>query len=62
MVSDSGDLSVIHNYDDVGILDRGNSLRDDDLGGVCKLLAECASDLRLGGGVDCAGGVIENVS
>ena len=53
-------LAVIEDDYPVSVADGRNSLGDYDRCGICQLLPECASDLRIGGSIDCAGGVVKN--
>ena len=50
--------AAVKDNDLVGLLHGGNTLRDDDLGGVRDFLCECPSDKRIGLGIDRARRVI----
>ena len=50
----------VHHYDFVGILYGGNTLGDNEFGGIRNLLPECPADLGVGLRVPSAGGVIQN--
>ena len=53
------DAAVVEDEDAVGVLHAGYALGDDDLRGAGYALAEGGAYLRVGGGVDGAGGVVE---
>lgn len=47
-----GDLSVLQNEDQIGILNGGKSVRDDKAGSALHQLRHCLLDLDLGARVD----------
>ena len=55
-----GDPAVVHHKDQIGILHRGHTLCDNDLGGVWYVGTEARTDECVGLGVHGAGGVVEN--
>ena len=55
------DLTVIHNDDPVRVLDAGNTLCDDQLGGIRDLLSKSAADPCICGSIYCTGGVKINM-
>ena len=54
------DLPVIHNDDPIRILDAGNTLCDDQLGGIRDLLSKSTADPCVCGSIYCTGGVIQD--
>ena len=54
------DLPVIHNDDPVRILDAGNTLCDDQLGGIRDFLSKSTADPCVCGSIYCTGGVIQD--
>ena len=54
------DLAVVEHEDHVGVLHRGDALRDDDFRRVGDLLRERLADQRVGARVDGARRVVEN--
>ncbi len=60
MGAGGGDAPAVQQDDEVGILDRGDPLGDDELGGLGNLLPEGPADEGVGLGVHGGGGVVEN--
>ena len=60
MRSDVDNGTVIHDNNSIGIHDRGNALRDDQLCGVGNILTECLADFCIGGSIAGTGGIVEN--
>ena len=60
MRTDAVDLTVIEHDDAVGIFDRGNALRDDQLGRIRDILTERLADQRIGLRIDRAGRIIQD--
>ena len=60
MVAYGTDLSVFHKYDDIGLLNGGDTLGNNQLGGSGDLLPEGLTDGGVGGGVHGGGGVVQN--
>ena len=54
------DLTVIHNDDPVRVLDAGNTLCDDQLGGIRDLLGKGTADPCVCGSIYRTGGVIQD--
>ena len=60
MISDRLYSAAVHNDYLVGVLDRGYTLRDDYFRGIGYLLGKRAANKRVGLGINCARGVVEN--
>ena len=60
MGADGADAAAVHDDDAVGILNRGNTLGNDDLGGIRDELAEALADQGVGPGVHSGSGIVED--
>ena len=58
--ADGVDFAALHDDDAVGVLHRGDTLRDDDLGRRGDIFAECLADERVGMGIDGARRVVKD--
>ena len=54
------DLTVIHDNDSVSVLDTGNTLSNDQLGGIRDLFGKSTADPCICGGIYRTGGVIQD--
>ena len=54
------DPSAVHDENAVRILHRGDTLGDDDLCGIRKLILKCLTDQGIGLCVDRRGGIVED--
>lgn len=60
MGTKSVDLAVVHNDDAVCILDTGNTLGDDQLGGIRDLFCKSTADFCVCGSIYRTGGIVQD--
>ena len=60
MIALLNNTSAVQNQDKIRILHGGNTLCDDDLGGIRKLLTECLADEGIGLGIHRRGRIIQD--